>query len=222
MTNQITFNIPSINSVLAKQIGIGLGVAFASLMLGNVISGSLKASAITSGEQAVQTARTSGEAQIASLQAQYEDVFFKKADFEWLNLLETNAKKFAHDASCKQAFIGRDCDVASKEFQEYENFLTFAKSTTPELRKTVAKAYCQFKTQRGITTDYEKGWTQFFRTKYARNVFAGSGGYYETANYFSKDQEFGDWASVYRSNSVSGYLAATIATSTHIVNDTCP
>jgi hypothetical protein len=74
MTNLVTFTVPSVDSILVKKIGIFAGVAVLSWIAGSAFAGQLKASAISTGEQAVQTARSTGDTQVAQLQTQLNEV----------------------------------------------------------------------------------------------------------------------------------------------------
>jgi hypothetical protein len=115
MSNQITFNVPSINSVLAKRIGIGVGVLLISWMAGSAFAGTLKASAISSGEQAVQTVRSSGEQQIAQLQTQLNEVE-AKVNAEQAKLRKAKIEKLqAIATSVYQADLGDRL----KKYQDY-------------------------------------------------------------------------------------------------------
>jgi hypothetical protein len=158
----------SFDSILIKKIGIGLGVAIASFMLGSGISGGLKVSATSRGEQAVQTARSTGETQIASLQTNFDSRKFDKIN----KLIEKDLNQRLDEQA--QNFATRTSAPNAKS-----DFIAFANTVSPQERIEVVKYYCERKsTFRGLMMP---NWQLFSFEPNVQRAFESAPGYFQNA-----------------------------------------
>jgi hypothetical protein len=166
MSNQ-TVSI-SFDSILIKKIGIGLGVAVLSWVAGLGIVGALKSSAISSGEHAVQTARSNAEEQVTQLQKSFETMKFGKIN----TLIEQDLSQRIDEQA--QNFATRTSAPNAKS-----DFIAFSKTVSPQERIEVVKYYCERKpTFRGLMMP---NWQLFSFEPNVQRAFESAPGYFQNS-----------------------------------------
>jgi hypothetical protein len=158
----------SFDSMLVKKIGIVAGVAIASLLAGGMISGGLKASAISSGEQHLNQVRVQSEQQVSELQKDFDTRKFNKIN----KLIEKDLSQRLDEQA--QNFAVRTSTPNAKS-----DFIAFAATVSPQERIDVVKYYCERKpTFRGLMMP---DWQLFSFEPGVQRSFQSASGYFENS-----------------------------------------